>query len=157
MKKILIVFITTFLLAESAYALDTTLLDMRRKIFRESKNIKSELSKTKDVVLMSSMWDSCIMTMSQIDAYFYMLQIFNTIKKEDLSEDAIKSLSDWLNEIKRTASLNIKSLKNVSQAQDSRTKVYIKILTKHFIELNKRIDAELAKISILRNSLKLKK
>jgi len=140
----------------SAYAFDTALLDMRNKIFEQSKEIKSLIVNSKDVVLINNMWDSCIMTMTQIDAYFYMIGIFNTIKKEELSDASVNYLISWLNEIKKTNELNIISLNTATQINEVNTRVYVVKLKNYFGELNNKIDAELNKVNLLKRSLTTK-
>ncbi|MFH1640544.1 MAG: hypothetical protein ABIA66_01135 [Candidatus Omnitrophota bacterium] len=142
-----------FILNFGAYALDSKLLDMRNKLFEESKRIKLLVGTSQDLVLINSMWDSCVMSMSQLDAYFSMLGIFNTIKKENLTEVSVNYLSDWLSEIKRTNELNIKSLEGVKVSMDPNTKPRIEKLKGYFKEMNDQIDRELTKISVIRKSL----
>lgn len=155
MKKIIFIILTFIIfLSFSLYALDTSLLDTRNKIFEESKELKSLLVSSKDVVLINSMWDSCIIAMSQLDAYFSMLGIFNTIKKEDLKEDVINYLTSWLDGIKKTNELNIKSLDAVTFTLEPKTKAYILKLKDYFAKLNNQINTELDKISVLKKSLK---
>jgi len=155
MKKIIFIILTFIILSNfSVYALDTTLLDMRNKIFAESKDLKLLLANSKDVVLVNSMWDSCIMLVSQLDAYFSMLGIFNTIKKEDLKQDTIDYLTGWLDGIKKTNELNIKSLDAVSATMEPKTKTHILKLKDYFGKLNNQINIELDKISLFKKSLK---
>ncbi|MBU1061782.1 MAG: hypothetical protein KJ952_03550 [Candidatus Omnitrophica bacterium] len=155
MKKMgFIVLSLIIFLASSAYALDTALFDMRNEVFEESKEIKLSLTYSKDVVLMSSMWDSCIMVMVQLDAYFYMLRIFNTIETEDLKQDAVDTLISWLNDVKKTNEMNVKSLDSVSETAEAYTKVHLDKLKTYFGKLNTQIDIELDKIFKLRKSLK---
>jgi hypothetical protein len=127
---------------------------MRNKIFEESKDLKSLLANSKDIILINSMWDSCIIAMSQLDAYFTMLGIFNTIKEENLKEEVINYLTSWLEGIKKTNELNIKSLDAVSVTLESKTKAHILRLKDYFGKLNDQINAELDKISLLKKSLK---
>ena len=157
MKKIIIILTLIMLLASQAYALETTLVTMRSKIFEESKAIKSLLTKSKDIILLSTLWDSCIMTMTQLDAYFSLVGLFNTIKKENTTEAAVVYLADWLREIKKTNDLNIIGLSAIKQAIDPNTIVYMEKLKGYFGDLNKRIDAELEKIAILKKSLEKRK
>lgn len=147
MKKIAVaaVLISTFLNL-NAYASDPGLLTLRGKLFSESQELKVALASSQDAVLVSSMWDSCIISLTQIDAYFSMLGIFNTIKKENASEAAADYLSGWLNEIKRTNDLNIKSLESVSLITDQSTKDHMEKLKVYFSELNAQIAAELKKV-----------
>ena len=155
-KNIFIILALLIFFNVNSYALETTLLDMRNKISAESRQIKALLLESKDIVLMSSMWDSCVLTMTQLDAYFFMVGIFNTIKKGDLKEDTVNYLTNWLNIIKNTNELNIKSLNTVTQILEPKTKVYKERLKNYFSELNKKIDSELGKISLLKKSLKIR-
>jgi hypothetical protein len=140
-----------------AYAFDTTLLDLRGTLFSESQDLKTLLADSKDVLLVSSMWDSCIMTVTQIDAYFSMLGIFNTIKKENISEAAIDYLTGWLGEIKRTNDLNMRSLDSVPQVAQHTTKGHMEKLKAYFKDLDAQISVELKKIAPLNAALKIKK
>jgi hypothetical protein len=99
------------------------------------------------------MWDSSIMCVSQTDAYFSMIGIFNTIKKESLTEVAVDYLTSWLTEIKRTNELNIKSLDGVTVTMDANTKPRIEKLKGYFKEMNGQINSELSKISSIKQSL----
>ncbi|MCX5702234.1 MAG: hypothetical protein NTW64_04575 [Candidatus Omnitrophica bacterium] len=148
-----IVLALVFILNFSAYCLDTKLFDMRNKIFEESKKIKLLVGTSQDLVLINSMWDSCIMCMSQLDAYFSMLGVFNTIKKENLTEVAVDYLTNWLTEIKNTNELNIKSLDSVIVTMDPNTKPRMEKLKGYFKEVNNQINSELNKISSIKQSL----
>jgi hypothetical protein len=89
------------------------------------------------------MWDSSIMAVSQLDAYFSMLGIFNTIKKENLQDSSINYLVNWLNQLKATTDLNIKSLEVIKSTADARSKVFVSKLKNTFNDLKARIDKEL--------------
>lgn len=155
MKKIFFMILTLIvLLTFSAYAQEATLLTLRNKAFKESKELKSLLIDSKDVILVNTLWDSCIMAMTQLDAYFSMVGIFNTIKKEDLKEDSVNYLINWLNEIKKTNELNIKSLNAISTTLEPKSKVHIERLKNYFSDLNNQINIESDKISLLKKSLK---
>lgn len=154
MKRIVtIILIAGFLLCPQVYALDTTLFDIRNEIFEESKQIKSSLSDTRDTVLLNSLWDSCIMSVNQLDAYIYMLRIFNTIRDKDVKKEAIDSLSSWLTEIKNTNNLTVVGLGNISKTIDARTRIYVEKIKTIFVKLNKQVDIELNKIATLKKSL----
>jgi hypothetical protein len=157
MKKVSVIILVSFIFCVSyAHALDNPLVGMRNKIFEQAKQIKYSLAQTQDVVLVNSMWDSCIMTVSQLDAYFSLVGIFNTIKKDNITESAINYLVDWLKQIKMTAELNIKSLDAITNPLEAKTKTQMDILKRNFSDLNTRIDKELGKHSILLRSLKVK-
>ena len=140
-------------LSFNAHAQSTGLMEMRNKLLTESREIKALFSDTKDVILVSSMVDSCILTASQLDAYFSQLGIFNTIKKDDVTPAAINFLEQWLNGIKNTNDLNIKSLNAVTQNIQAKTKLHLERLTGYFTDLNTQIDQELAQLAALKNAL----
>lgn len=157
MKKVSVIIIVLLIFCVSyAHAFSNPLVGMRNKIFEEAKQIKSSLTQTQDIVLVNSMWDSCIMTVSQLDAYFSLVGIFNTIKKDNITESAINYLVDWLKQIKKTAELNIKSLDAIINPLEAKTKAQMDTLKQNFSDLNSRIDTELGKHSILLRSLKVK-
>ena len=137
----------------SSYALDTTLLDMRNRIFEQSKELKALLPKTKNVIFVNNMWDTCVLTMTQLEGYFFMLGIFNTIKAESMSEESIDYLGMWLNEIKRTNTLNIKGLNAITAPLESDAKAQVDKLKAYYNDLNTRIDSELKKLSLLKKTV----
>lgn len=136
-----------------AQATATGLMEIRNKLLTESQQIKALFSDTKDVILVSSMVDSCILTASQLDAYFSQLGIFNTIKKDDVTPAAIHFLEQWLNGIKNTNDLNVKSLNAVTQNIQAKTKLHLERLTGYFTDLNTQIDQELAQLAALKSAL----
>ena len=154
-KTLLIIFalIAGLGLNAHAQATATGLMDIRDKVLKESREIKALFSDTKDVILVSSMVDSCILTTSQLDAYFSQLGIFNTIKKDDVTPAAVNFLEQWLNGIKNTNDLNIKSLNAVTQNIQAKTKLHLERLTGYFTDLNTQIDQELAQLAALKNAL----
>ena len=155
-----IVFIATvlvFVFAVSSYALESAkLMDTRDKVIMESGDIKALLNTTKDIILVSSMWDSCALTISQLDAYFSQLGIFNTIKKQEVTEEAINFIVKWLEQIKNTNEINIKSLNEVTQKLEAKTKLHLERLKGYFKDLNQQIDGELSKLDSLKKSLGVK-
>jgi len=159
-KIIFIIAILAAFLSCNAYAGEgATFLEFRNKIFDESRAIKLLLtSSKKDMIFMNSMWDSCIATMIELDAYFGMLGIFNTIKKENVMEGAVTYLHDWLNVIKNTNELNIKNLNAISARPiENNAKLHAKRLITYYTELNNRIDAELTKVAALKITAKKEK
>lgn len=137
------------------YAQDSELMNIRNKILVESQELKTVLSNTKDIILVSSMWDSCVLTVTQLDAYFHQLGIFETIKKEDVTTTAIDYLERWLKSIKNTNDLNIKSLSSVTQDIEPKTKLHLERLGGYFFDLNTKIDQELSKLAALKQTLGL--
>lgn len=154
MRKTVAILILFILLGSQAYALDTGLVDMRARAFEESKTLKPLLTKSKDMILLNSLWDACIITISQLDAYFSMVGIFNTINKEDATQEAVNYLISWLKEIKKANDVNIISLSAVTQAIEPNTVVYMEKLRGYFKDLNQQLDSELERLSALKNALK---
>lgn len=151
-KNIFVILALVMFISVSSYAAETGLFETRSKISADSKQIKSLLLKSRDMVLMSSMWDSCLMTMTQLDAYFYMVGIFNSVKNP--GEETINYLINWLKIIRSTSELNIKSLNAETKTLEPKTEVYKERLKTDFGELNKNIDSELSRIFILKKATK---
>ena len=144
MKKIFFLALTLLLVWScSAQALNTTLIDARNEILNNAQELKNYFATTRDPLLLNSMWDSSIMAVSQLDAYFSMLGIFNTIKKENLQDSSINYLVNWLNQLKATTELNIKSLEAIKSTADARSKVFVSKLKNTFNDLKARVDKEL--------------
>lgn len=159
MKKIIfLIFVCVIIILSGlkAQALDNELFAMRESFFQESKALRPLLTETKDVLLLSSMQDSCIIAMTQLDAYFSMMGIYNAIGKEDLSEAPVGFLINWLSVMKKTNDLNIKSLIAASGKIEPRTKIHKDKLLNYFGDLNIRLTNELKKLSSLKEALKRK-
>lgn len=153
-KTICIILALVIFLMPNVYAFDSTLFAMRNKIFYQSKNIKELLTKTNDPILVSSMFDSCIVALTQLDAYFIMLGIFNTIKRKDINKVSTNYLIRWLDTIQKTNGLNIKSLSATPKTIEVKTKVYVERLKAEFRKLNTQIDNEKEKISALNRTIR---
>jgi len=158
MKKLVAVTVAVlvFLSAASAgYALDTTLLTTRNKIFDESKLLRAQLATSQDVMLLSSLFDSCLLTTSQLDAYFTMLGIFNSIRREDISPVPLDHLTRWLVEIKTTNNLTIKNLESSLGATiEPANQTTLEKFRDYFVKLNNQIDVDLAKIALMKKAAK---
>jgi len=152
MKKYF-VFIFVMIFAAYAYAASSSLLEMRNKIIDESKEIKPLLTSAKNAVLISSIWDSCIMTVSQLDAYFSMVGILDSIKNENLSESSVDYLINWLSEIKSTNALNIKSIDVILGFAEKKVKPHMEKLKIHFDMLNNQLEAESKRLSLFKKVL----
>jgi hypothetical protein len=158
MKKIICTIIMLFLFSSvSVYPLGVSLLDIRNGIFTESNELKLLLANSQDPGVIVTMWSSCIITVNQLNAYFYILGIFDALKTETLSEDPTIYLISWLTEMKRTNEANIKSLESVPSSIEQRTRSHLQKLKNYFSELNSRIDTELKNISTVRQTLKIKR
>ena len=149
MKKFLLSIAVVMALQLAAYGADTSLMGMKSKLMDESKAVKGLIQTSTDAILVNNMWDSCVVAITQLDAYFYMLGIFNTIKRENVTANAVEYLTRWLDGMKKSNSLNIESLKSITYEIDPTTQAHIKILTGYFAELNSKIDGELDRVGIL--------
>ena len=156
-KTICIIIMLFFFSSVYVYPLGVTLLDVRNGIFEESSQLKSLLADSKDPGVIVTMWNSCIITVNQLNAYFYMLGVFDALKTETLNDDPTIYLVGWLNEMKKTNETNIKSLDSAPSSVEQKTKVHLEKLKSYFLELNNRIDTELKKISAIRQTLKIKR
>ncbi|MCK5160160.1 MAG: hypothetical protein KAQ99_01175 [Candidatus Aureabacteria bacterium] len=154
MKKIIFcVCILVVFLQLDAHSLDTGLLDIRNQIFDESKAIKPLIAASTDSVLLSSMWDSCLISIAHIDAYFFMLAIFNAIKDEDLTEETVGYLTAWLKRVKKTNNINIEGFQNIAEITDDRIKTHIRVLKNYFDKLDNLLNAEIDKVDTIRRSV----
>ena len=151
MKKIILLTLAAVVFTNGiVFAAGSKLMDIRNKFLVESQEIKGLLPQTKDVILVNSMWCSGAMTISQLDAYFSELGIFNTIKKKEIAGTAIDFLVNWLREIKETNDLNIQSLGSITQNIEPNTKLHLETLKGYYADLNGRIEKEFVKLNALR-------
>lgn len=159
MRKIFyLITILIILLYSNACAMDNNqLLDMRNKFFDESKDIKALLRSSKNVVLLNNMWDACIVTMTQLDAYFFMMGIFDAVNKDKWNEEAVTYLELWLAKIKSTDEVNLKSLESFPPDLEAGVLRHAQKLEGYFTDLNDMIDESLSTISKLKTSVKQNK
>lgn len=93
-KSIITALIFAVLFTTKAYCLEFKIFEMRNKIFEQSKEIKSLMEGSKDQGILLAMFDSCLISTTQLDAYFFMLNIFEGIKKRrSRKQDAIGLLT----------------------------------------------------------------
>ena len=157
MKKIILLTLSLVLVwSFTAQALGTTLIDVRNEILKNAQEMKTYFKASRDPILLNSMWDSSVMAVSQLDAYFSMLGIFNTIKNENLENAPFSYLINWLNLLKETAELNIKSLEAIKSTTDARSKVFALKLKDIFNNLKVRIAKELKRIAQFQESTQKK-
>ncbi len=154
MKKKICLILILCLLNSYAFSAGPVLMDMRNKIFDEMAQIKSFSAQTQDLVMASSMFDACVITVTQLDAYFSLSGILNSIDKKQWSAQAVDYLINWLNEIKKTNDLNIKSLDALTQTIEEKTKSYALQLKADYLELNRVVGEEVSKLSDLKDTLK---
>jgi len=157
MKKIIVILFAAFLLLNSySFAAEPSFMNMRDEVFAESKEIKELLGKSKDSIAISSMWDTCLIAISQIDAYFHLLGIFNSVSPEALSPESADYLIKWLAQMRKTNDLNIKLLSETSNIVEAVTQSHMIKMKDFFMRLNVRIDAEVSKINTIKMAVKKK-
>ncbi len=149
-----LVLVCCLLLPAYLQALDSKILSMRNTLFEGSKEIKALIPNSRDAVLLTTLFDSCIIAVSQLDAYFSMLGIFEAIKKDDLTVSSVDFIVNWLNQIKKTNDINIGVLSNLPTPVEQATMQQADKAKGYFQELNRWVDAELVKLNILRKSIK---
>ena len=156
-KRVILFFIIFFIILNLYAQKIAPLLEIRNKFFEESNNIKGLLSTSKDPGIIINLWNSCMTTVLQLNAYFYMLNIFDAVKSGVLNDDPTMYLSMWLKEIKNVNQLNIKNLEDTTKnITEVTTKTYVDKIKGYYIELNKKIDGELVKLGALRQILPIK-
>ena len=159
MKKIISIFLLFFVFMSfnsCALAAGATLFDIRNKIYEESKELRPLLDDPKDAILANNMWDTCIIVTTQLDAYFSMLGILNTVKDKNLTEVSVDYLIDWLNDTRTKNQTNIKALEDTSVARGKTTKKHMEKLKAHLEELDQLLEDELEKIYIVVKALKIR-
>jgi len=157
MKKIFLIVLMLFVFFNfQAYAIDTKLFDLRNRIFDESKELKALLPGSKDAFILASMFDSCLIATLQIDAYFHMLGIFESIKEKNLTAAPFEFILSWLNQMKSFNNLNLKNLTSPAEATVPTTQVHIEKLKEYFTEFNNSIKTEVDTVSMLKKASKIK-
>ena len=140
----------------ASYGAESKLGEMKTNVQKELLQIKALMPK-KDPVLVSSMYDSCLIAMNQLDAYFSMSTIFGTIDEKAVKPEAIDVITVWLESIKKINMSNINNtLRDTSAAKSQDTRVRMEKLKALFEELNKEIDNELAKWELIKKSIPLR-
>ncbi|MFA5157307.1 MAG: hypothetical protein WC532_08030 [Candidatus Omnitrophota bacterium] len=150
MKRAVVFFLLlTLFCVFNAYALDSKIVDLRDQVLGQAQEIRGLMTpKTKDSVVLTAMFDSCILTATQLDAYFSMLGIFETLTKKDSGESAIKFITAWLGTVKNSNKLGISNLDAFKPAE-KKIKEQVKKLKDSFVALDGLIDVELRKFSAL--------
>ncbi|HPN72963.1 MAG TPA: hypothetical protein PKZ41_03100 [Candidatus Omnitrophota bacterium] len=151
-KKIISVVIFVLVAGFSFRASASPLIDLRTEVIEEGKRIKSAFKGSKDIILLSSMWDACMITGVQLDAYFAMVGVVGTIKEEDLTPVSVEYLISWLGRVKDNNLVNIKNLSGIANAERD-TKAQIKRVVEYYAKLNSQIDAEIKGLQALKTSL----
>ena len=149
MKKIAMVMAAVFMTAGFAYGEDNAVLAAREKFLAESTAVKGIMQASKDAVLVNSMYDACVLTVTQLDAYFYMAGVYKSIPEGAPTVAAIDYLTQWLASIKKANTVSIASLDAITYDVSPETAAHIKTLKGLYADLNAKIDGEIDKLGIL--------
>ena len=150
MKRVsLLLAVVLLSMATVVHAADFRIFDLRNKIFDESKAIKTLLPTSKDHYLLMVFFDSCIVVTSQIDAYFCMMGIFNALRTEDITKEAVGYLVNWLTEMKRSNEINLKSFGEIKIPMVPATAMHFTKLKSYFGSLGELIQADLNRMNAL--------
>jgi len=150
MKKTIIAFLAAILLIGSAWAADVKLVAMRSKFIEASGQIKSSLASSKDVVVLTSLFDSCMITITELDAYFSMVGIFEQNKTGAPSNVSLAYLTSWLETMKKNNALNISSIQGLTKDMEPGTLTHMNKLKTYFGELNVNLEDELRRVNALK-------
>lgn len=155
MKRIILIILMLNILCFNCYAVDFAIFNLRNQIFSESKEIKSLISDSENPIVISSIWDTCTLIISEIDAYFSMLAIFNSVKKEVQTRAGTDYLLDWLRGVKKTNELNIRNIDNIELNTISvAERKLIDKIKDLFVQLQTVISEEISKVTIVKKSLR---
>ena len=127
------------------FAEDRALLNLRGKIFNEAKAVK-DFADVSNIVVVSSIWDTCLITVNQIDAYRSMVAIFNLVKLKRDRLEAADYLIEWLAQMKVTTEMSIKSLNPRDLPVDKKLKMRLEVLKAYFATLEGHLNKESKKI-----------
>jgi hypothetical protein len=152
MKKTIAVMLFALLVHGNAWAFETKLLEARNKIFEEAKQLQSLMGASQDPVALVSLWDSCIVTATQLNAYFYMVGIFESMEAPGAA--SVSYLKSWLEEVKRTTLLNVRNLSASADVTEAPTKEHLSRVKAYFSELALLLEREIGKVSQLEKKTK---
>lgn len=156
MKKSILMFLVFTLCCCYAYAADIPLLNVRDKFLAQAAEIKPLMATSRNALLVSSMWDACVMVSYQLNAYFYMVGIFEATAKGAATQEQIDFIISWLNDIRRTNDLNINSLKNTNITLEKKSQEQLEKLLVNFNNANTQIGKELQRVKAFKKKLKPK-
>ena len=152
-KKIIAAVVIVFMVSGFVdFAFGDSLVQLRSEVSSEGARIKRDFKGSQDIIFLSSMWDACMITGVQLDAYFSMVGVVGTIKEAELTAVSVEYLIEWLNRIKENDLICIKNLTGLTDAEP-KTKNHIKRLTKYYEKLNTQIDMELKGLEALAATL----
>ena len=152
MRKILITIFLLILILSNTYPQVQDFTQLKNQLMREASALRSHLATTKDIVFVSSMWDSCLIAINQIDAYFFMIGIINA-RKATMNEEAIGYLFSWLERMEKLNNTNLRSLADQTKVIESGTIRHMKKLEEIFRDFNLYIGKEKKRVGTLKELL----
>jgi hypothetical protein len=157
MKKIaVIVLMLCFCLSVDSFAANNSLTSINTRLMQESSNLKSMFKNSRDVVLLTTMWDSYFIARTQLDAYFYMVSLFESVKKSAVTEVSVDYLLNWLGEIRKTNAANITTLNAAATVIDQATKSAVDRMKANISDMNNAVDKEISRLNSLKEAVKKK-
>lgn len=155
MRRVLVLTVASigFFMQTACAAVEFKVFDMRNRLFEESKEIRTLIGKSKDSVVLTGMFDSCMLSMAQLDAYFSMLGIFYSVKDTEGTLTALNFLTNWINEVIRTNDMIKGSLTASEVAVEKKTQEHLAKLKSYYTQLNTLLDGELKKVTTIKLSL----
>lgn len=151
MRKTIVMVVCALCVYAQAFAFDTRLLSARNKIFEQAKELQTLLAETEDPVAVVSLWDTCIMTATQLNAYFYLVGIYESVN--DPTPDSVSYLKSWLQEVRRTAQLNIRNLSATASVTQPETREHLSRVKASLAELSLLLERELDKVARLEKAV----
>ncbi|HNX81799.1 MAG TPA: hypothetical protein PKL77_06595 [Candidatus Omnitrophota bacterium] len=155
MRRVLVLTVASLaIITQTACAaVEFKVFDMRNRLFEESKEIKTLIAKSKDSVVLMGMFDSCMLSMAQLDAYFSMLGIFYSVKDTEGTLTALNFLSSWINEMSRTNAVVLTSFDSSQIAVEKKTQEHLAKLKSYYVQFNTLLDGELKKVTVIKLSV----
>jgi len=152
MRKTITVFMVVFvwMAANAGRAQEIPFSAERSWFLEETQNLKKIMPRSRDAILINDLWYSCLMTITQIDAYYMMMAIYDTIPKDKVTEDAAGFIISWLTSIRNINDLNIKTLNAMDDPVDLKTTKHVDQMKVGYEKLNGLIEVEIDKLTVVK-------
>lgn len=139
----------------AAQAADNGLLEVRDALFEESKKMNLVLPDSADPVMIISLWDTCVVAVTRINAYFYMLGILESSAEQKWSAESVDYLLIWLNETRRTIMVAMRQLGEPAQLNEAATDAHRGRIAGYLVQLDSQLEREIGRVGLLKESLNI--
>jgi len=148
----------TLVLSFASYSTadESRIYELRNQLFAQSKELKAILPHTKDQYVVLTLFNSAVISINHIDAYFVMMGLFNAIRREDLNKETVGYLFNWLQEMKKANELNMRSLREFNTPVEKETLKNINKMKTIFGELDLILNKDIVRIGELLRVVKPK-